>query len=134
MKDGRTKFAMKRLSVLLKAVMLRRTKDATIGMSLVTNVVYFDVLLGSGRILTISDGAPILKLPGRTVNIVTCPFDAGEKAFYEELENRMSAKLDKMQMTEAANSYTSVLVLLLRLRQGESRPRRDAQRSLLSQS
>jgi len=30
-KNGQTKLAMKRLHVLLKAVMLRRTKDATIG-------------------------------------------------------------------------------------------------------
>lgn len=32
-KDGRTKLAMKRLHVVLRAVMLRRTKDATIGMA-----------------------------------------------------------------------------------------------------
>lgn len=30
-KDGRTKLAMKRLHVVLKAIMLRRTKDAEIG-------------------------------------------------------------------------------------------------------
>ena len=32
-KDGRTKMAMKRLHVVLKAIMLRRTKDAMIGVS-----------------------------------------------------------------------------------------------------
>ena len=30
-KEGRTKIAMKRLHLLLKAIMLRRTKDGTIG-------------------------------------------------------------------------------------------------------
>jgi SNF2 family DNA or RNA helicase len=87
MKEGKTKFAMKRLSVLLKAVMLRRTKDATVG--------EYPDLRRDDLALTISDGAPILKLPGRTVNLVECEFDASERAFYEEVEQRMSDKLDK---------------------------------------
>lgn len=86
MKQGKTKFAMKRLSVLLKAVMLRRTKDATVGKS----------HRGSESLCSRSDGAPILKLPGRTVNLVECEFDAIERTFYEEVEQRMKDKLDKV--------------------------------------
>jgi len=37
-KNGQTKVAMKRLHVVLKSVMLRRTKDATISMSIHTAI------------------------------------------------------------------------------------------------
>ncbi|WWC86455.1 uncharacterized protein L201_001332 [Kwoniella dendrophila CBS 6074] len=93
-KEGRTKLAMKRLHVVLKAVMLRRTKDATI------------------------DGKKILNLPGRTVNITPCDFDAEERAFYDALEKKTEWTFNKFVKNGTAQAnYTSVLTLLLRLRQ-----------------
>ncbi|WWD17666.1 hypothetical protein CI109_102107 [Kwoniella shandongensis] len=93
-KDGRTKLAMKRLHVVLKAIMLRRTKDAKI------------------------DGKAILNLPGRTVTVLPCPFDAEERAFYDALEKKTSLTFSRfVKAGTAMHNYTSVLTLLLRLRQ-----------------
>ncbi|WVR06061.1 hypothetical protein IAU60_003089 [Kwoniella sp. DSM 27419] len=93
-KDGRPKLAMKRLHVILKAIMLRRTKDATI------------------------DGKKILNLPGRTVTITDCDFDLEERAFYDALEKKTELTFNKfLRNGTAMNNYTSVLTMLLRLRQ-----------------
>nr|XP_019049476.1 hypothetical protein I302_03265 [Kwoniella bestiolae CBS 10118]OCF28406.1 hypothetical protein I302_03265 [Kwoniella bestiolae CBS 10118] len=93
-KDGKTKLAMKRLHVILKAIMLRRTKDATI------------------------DGKRILNLPGRTVQVTPCQFDDEEKAFYEALEKKTELTFNKfVKNGTAMANYTSVLTMLLRLRQ-----------------
>ncbi|WVQ77121.1 hypothetical protein IAR50_006804 [Cryptococcus sp. DSM 104548] len=93
-KEGRTKIAMKRLHVVLKAIMLRRTKDAEI------------------------DGKKILNLPGRTVQVMPCPFDEDERAFYDALEKKTSITFNKFVKSGSATAnYTSVLTLLLRLRQ-----------------
>ncbi|GFZ45489.1 Hydrolase acting on acid anhydrides to facilitate cellular and subcellular movement [Saitozyma sp. JCM 24511] len=98
-KDGRTKLAMKRLHVVLRAVMLRRTKDATI------------------------DGKPILNLPGRLVKVVPCVFDAEERAFYDSLEQKTSLTFNKfLRNGTAMANYTSVLTMLLRLRQACDHP------------
>jgi hypothetical protein len=43
-----------------------------------------------------TDGKAILKLPGRTVSIVQCDFDAEEKAFYEALEQKTSLTFNKV--------------------------------------
>ncbi|KAB5589431.1 SNF2 family DNA-dependent ATPase [Ceratobasidium theobromae] len=96
-KQGRSTRAMKRLHVVLKAVMLRRTKDMTI------------------------DGAPLLNLPGRQVDTVVCEFDEDERAFYTALEQKTELTLNKfIRAGTVMNNYTSVLLLLLRLRQGKS--------------
>ncbi|WVO16853.1 hypothetical protein L204_104539 [Cryptococcus depauperatus] len=93
-KDGRTKLAMKRLHVVLKAIMLRRTKNAEI------------------------DGKKILNLPGRTVKILACAFDEDERAFYDALEQKTALTFNKFVKSGTVNAnYTSVLTLLLRLRQ-----------------
>ncbi|WVQ61960.1 uncharacterized protein L199_000093 [Kwoniella botswanensis] len=93
-KDGKTKLAMKRLHVILKAIMLRRTKDATI------------------------DGKKILNLPGRTVQVTPCEFDDEEKAFYDALEKKTELTFNKfVKNGSAMANYTSVLTMLLRLRQ-----------------
>ncbi|WWC58824.1 uncharacterized protein I303_101368 [Kwoniella dejecticola CBS 10117] len=93
-KDGRTKLAMKRLHVILKAIMLRRTKDATI------------------------DGKKILNLPGRTVQVTPCEFDADERAFYDALEKKTALTFSRFVKSGTATAnYTSVLTMLLRLRQ-----------------
>ncbi|ODO05828.1 hypothetical protein I350_04889 [Cryptococcus amylolentus CBS 6273] len=86
-KEGRTKIAMKRLHVVLKAIMLRH-------------------------------GKKILNLPGRTVQVMPCPFDEDERAFYEALEKKTSITFNKFVKSGSATAnYTSVLTLLLRLRQ-----------------
>lgn len=71
-KSGQTKIAMKRLQVVLKAIMLRRAKDATL------------------------DGKPILVLPGRKVEVVSCAFDADERAFYDALEQKSALTFNKV--------------------------------------
>ncbi|KIJ59865.1 hypothetical protein HYDPIDRAFT_117943 [Hydnomerulius pinastri MD-312] len=96
-KSGRPGRAMKRLHVVLKSVMLRRTKNQ------------------------ILNGKPLLQLPDRILELVECKFDASEKAFYKRLETRMSSEVDKLVQAENVN-YTHVLVLLLRLRQACNHP------------
>ncbi|KAK1925490.1 SNF2 family N-terminal domain-containing protein [Papiliotrema laurentii] len=98
-RQGQTKVAMKRLHVLLKAVMLRRTKDATL------------------------DGKPILNLPGRTVDIVACEFDKEEREFYTALEQQTALTFNKfVKAGTVMSNYTSVLTMLLRLRQACDHP------------
>ncbi|TFK75607.1 hypothetical protein BDN72DRAFT_831922 [Pluteus cervinus] len=92
--------AMKRLQVVLKGVMLRRRKDQQI------------------------DGKPLIDLPPRNVNTVSCPFDRSEKAFYESLEGKMGTVIDELTSKSANGgpSYISMLLLLLRLRQACNHP------------
>ncbi|ORY23357.1 SNF2 family N-terminal domain-domain-containing protein [Naematelia encephala] len=98
-KNGQTQVAMKRLHVVLKAIMLRRTKDATIG------------------------GKPILNLPERIVQVVQCDFDNEERAFYDALQTQTALTFNKfMKAGTAMANYTSVLTLLLRLRQACDHP------------
>jgi SNF2 family DNA or RNA helicase len=76
--------------------MLRRTKDQTI------------------------NGEKLIDLPLRNVNVISCPFDDAEQEFYNALETKMSDTLEKLMATKGGNSaYISVLLLLLRLRQGD---------------
>lgn len=91
--------AMKRLQVVLKQIMLRRQKDQ------------------------ILNGKPLIELPKRTVNIISCPFDPSELAFYNALENKMEHVIEKlMSQNKGNNAYMSVLLLLLRLRQACNSP------------
>jgi SNF2 family DNA or RNA helicase len=80
--------------VVLKSIMLRRRKDHII------------------------NGKPILDLPARNVEIVHCPFSASERAFYDAIQAKVEDSLEKIMGSEKKN-YTSILLLLLRLRQGE---------------
>ncbi|KAI0922976.1 hypothetical protein AcV5_009827 [Taiwanofungus camphoratus] len=91
--------AIKRLQVVLRSVMLRRTKD------------------------TLVNGKPILELPERIVKTVDCEFDEEERAFYDTVQVRVHARLEALQKQGGvANNYTSMLVLLLRLRQACNHP------------
>ena len=78
---------------MLKQVMLRRQKDQ------------------------ILNGKALIELPKRTVNVVSCDFDPSELNFYDSLETKMQSVIEKLVAT-SNNSYFSVLLLLLRLRQG----------------
>lgn len=83
------------MQVVLKAIMLRRRKDQLL------------------------NGKSLIELPQRTVTVVSCPFDSSEQAFYSALENKMGDVVEKL-MDKGTNSYISMLVLLLRLRQGNT--------------
>ncbi|KAF9224688.1 hypothetical protein BS17DRAFT_778808 [Gyrodon lividus] len=96
-KSGRPGRALRRLHVVLKAVMLRRTKTQVL------------------------NGKPLLELPERILELVECSFDDTEKEFYKRLETRMTSEVDKLVQAEHVN-YTHVLVLLLRLRQACNHP------------
>lgn len=69
----------------------------------------------------ILNGKPLIELPQRTVEIVPCEFDPAEQAFYAALQTKMEGSIEKLMQEKAAN-YMSVLLLLLRLRQGASIP------------
>ncbi|EJD05330.1 uncharacterized protein FOMMEDRAFT_138838 [Fomitiporia mediterranea MF3/22] len=98
-KLGRSTRAMKRLQVVLKAIMLRRRKDSVL------------------------NGKQLLELPDRIVKIIPCAFDADEREFYESIASKVELTLNKYQQAgDIARNYTSVLVLLLRLRQACNHP------------
>ncbi|KAF8513714.1 SNF2 family N-terminal domain-containing protein [Hysterangium stoloniferum] len=98
-KAGRTSRPMKRLHVVMKAIMLRRLKDA------------------------MHEGAPLVTLPPRTLEIVECDFDDDERAFYDALEAKTSLTMSKfVAQNQVMKNYTAVLVLLLRLRQACNHP------------
>ena len=81
--------------VVLEQVMLRRQKDQ------------------------ILNGKALIELPKRTINVVSCDFDPSEHSFYDALESKMESVIEKlMASSKGKSSYISVLVLLLRLRQG----------------
>ena len=84
---------MKRLQVVLKQIMLRRQKDQSL------------------------NGKALLELPKRIVSVVSCEFDSSEQVFYAGLENKMESVIEKL-MGNGKSNYISVLLLLLRLRQG----------------
>ncbi|KAG4430417.1 hypothetical protein IFR05_014107 [Cadophora sp. M221] len=91
--------AMKKLQVLLKAILLRRTKKSMI------------------------DGKPIITLPPKTEEVQHVVFDDDEKEFYTSLETKTQLQFNKyMKAGTVGKNYTNVLVLLLRLRQACCHP------------
>ncbi|EDO15871.1 hypothetical protein Kpol_1009p17 [Vanderwaltozyma polyspora DSM 70294] len=87
------KRALKKLRVLLKAIMLRRSKTDKI------------------------DGNPILELPPKFVNIHEESLEGEEKEFYSLLEQVNKKKVQKLLSKKVKGNYSSILTLLLRLRQ-----------------
>jgi len=67
----------------------------------------------------ILNGRPLLELPERNLDLIECQFDSMEKEFYVRLQNRMTSEVNKLVNENGNVNYTHVLVLLLRLRQGE---------------
>ncbi|KAJ7512398.1 P-loop containing nucleoside triphosphate hydrolase protein [Mycena galericulata] len=89
--------AMRRIQVVLKHVMLRRTKAQLAH----------------------------LRLPKRSVDIVTCKFDSSEQQFYTALRANVQTLLRRILAQKKENGgtvYMNVLVLLLRLRQACDHP------------
>ena len=67
----------------------------------------------------ILNGKALVELPKRTVEIVPCDFDEEERSFYTSLEEKITSAMEKvMAAGDIQRSYTHILVLLLRLRQG----------------
>ena len=70
------------------------------------------------------NGKVLIELPKRTVNIVSCPFSPSEQQFYNNLELKMNNVMEQLvedaQKAGVKANYMSVLLLLLRLRQGQS--------------
>lgn len=90
---------MKQLQALCRAIMLRRTKKSTF------------------------EGRPILVLPERTTNMDSAAFSEDEKNFYQSLQDNMKRKFQKyFNEGTVGQSYTAILVLLLRLRQACCHP------------
>ncbi|KAK9474748.1 SNF2 family N-terminal domain-containing protein [Dipodascopsis tothii] len=99
--------AMKKLRALLKAIMLRRTKKSLI------------------------DGKPILQLPPKHIEIVHTVFSDEEKAFYKQLEQGAMSQMNKfLSEGSIGRNYSSVLTMLLRLRQACCHPKLIPDRSM----
>jgi SNF2 family DNA or RNA helicase len=65
------------------------------------------------------NGEILIHLPKRTVQVISCKFDDSEDYFYNALESKMEGVIEKLMSSgKGNNSYISVLLLLLRLRQG----------------
>ena len=105
--NGRGGIAMRRLQVVLKAFMKRRTKD----------ILKAEGALNPGGKPS-APGASNngFKITDRKVNKVVAEFSPAERLYYSKLEAKTGASLDKM-MGDSKMSYASALTLLLRLRQ-----------------
>jgi SNF2 family DNA or RNA helicase len=91
--------AMQALQALCKSIMLRRTKKSTF------------------------EGKPILVLPERTTMTDVPVFSEAEREFYTSLETQTQLKFNKyLRRGDVGQSYSAVLVLLLRLRQACCHP------------
>lgn len=69
------------------------------------------------------NGKKILNLPARTVTVVKCLFDGDERTFYQALAERTALRMSKfMKAGSVSANYTSILTMLLRLRQACDHP------------
>ncbi|KXX74531.1 ATP-dependent helicase ULS1 [Madurella mycetomatis] len=91
--------AMRKLQAVLKAIMLRRMKSSMI------------------------DGKPILTLPEKTESSVYAVFSEDEQQYYRDVESRTQVLFNKyLRAGTVGKDYSSILVLLLRLRQACCHP------------
>ncbi|KAL7972596.1 SNF2 family N-terminal domain-containing protein [Trichoderma sp. SZMC 28014] len=91
--------AMSRLRALLKAIMLRRKKDSKL------------------------DGKPILRLPHKHEEVLYAELSKDERDFYNQLEKKSQVQFSKyLRDGSVGKNYSSILVLLLRLRQACCHP------------
>ncbi|KAL5223240.1 hypothetical protein ABZP36_027953 [Zizania latifolia] len=89
----------KKLQVVLKTVMLRRTKA------------------------TMLDGKPIISLPPKTVSLKTVDFTSEERAFYNALEAESREQFKEYAAAGTVKqNYVNILLMLLRLRQACDHP------------
>nr|XP_043620030.1 LOW QUALITY PROTEIN: helicase-like transcription factor CHR28 [Erigeron canadensis] len=89
----------KKLQIILKTIMLRRTKA------------------------TLLDGKPIISLPPKTISLKQIDFTAEERRFYAELEAESKAQFKEYEAAGTIEqNYVSILLMLLRLRQACDHP------------
>ncbi|CAA2995857.1 helicase-like transcription factor CHR28 [Olea europaea subsp. europaea] len=89
----------KKLQVILRQIMLRRTKG------------------------TLIDGEPIINLPPKTTHLTRVDFSAEERAFYNRLEAQSRSQFKAYAAAGTVNqNYANILLLLLRLRQACDHP------------
>lgn len=93
------KQALQRVQILLRSIMLRRTKTSTV------------------------DGQPISTLPPKHIIIDNVQFEDDEYALYHALQTKTQLQMNKyLEKGTVTSNYASVLVLLLRLRQACCHP------------
>jgi SNF2 family DNA or RNA helicase len=91
--------AMRKLQTVLKAILLRRTKQSEI------------------------DGKPIITLPPKSTEIQHVVFSDAELEFYQALESKTQIQFNKyLRQGTVGKNYSNILVLLLRLRQACCHP------------
>ncbi|KAL2541270.1 SNF2 domain-containing protein/helicase domain-containing protein/zinc finger protein-related [Abeliophyllum distichum] len=89
----------KKLQVILRQIMLRRTKG------------------------TLIDREPIITLPPKTIHLTRVDFSAEERAFYNRLEADSRSQFKAYAAAGTVNqNYANILLLLLRLRQACDHP------------
>ncbi|KAG2315951.1 hypothetical protein Bca52824_019073 [Brassica carinata] len=89
----------KKLQAILKAIMLRRTKE------------------------TLLDGQPIINLPPKTINLSKVDFSVEERSFYTKLEAESQSQFKAYADAGTLNqNYANILLMLLRLRQACDHP------------
>ncbi|OAP58266.1 hypothetical protein AYL99_07356 [Fonsecaea erecta] len=113
MNNGRGGLAVKRLRLILKSFMKRRTKD------ILKQEHSNDGAKGEA---TTKGKDPGFKIVARTVHNVEAEFTEQEQEFYNRLESRTDRSLE-MMMAGNKMSYASALVLLMRLRQACNHPK-----------
>jgi SNF2 family DNA or RNA helicase len=97
--EAQTARAMRKLQVLCKGIMVRRTKKS------------------------MYRGKPILVLPERTTEVQHAAFNNDEDELYKALETKTAVQFNKyLKAGTVGRSYTAILVLLLRLRQACCHP------------
>ena len=109
---GRGGVAMRRLQVVLKTFMKRRTKDVLKAEG---------ALNPGGKATAKGKSSNGFKIVDRKIEKLVAEFAEEEFAFYQRLEERADASLEKM-MGGSKMSYASALTLLLRLRQACNHP------------
>ncbi|KAI3868312.1 hypothetical protein MKX03_000223 [Papaver bracteatum] len=89
----------KKLQVVLKTILLRRTKD------------------------TLIDGKPIVTLPPKSISLMKVELSTEERSFYSALEARSSSQFMEYDRAGTINrNYANILVLLLYLRMACDHP------------
>ena len=112
MNSGRGGLAIKRLQVILKAFMKRRTKD----------VLKQAGALKAGPATDAKDGKSTgFQITKRQVEKLEAEFTPAERSFYKRLEDRTDRSIEQMMAGQKMN-YANALVLLLRLRQACNHP------------
>ncbi|GJN17486.1 hypothetical protein PR202_gb04557 [Eleusine coracana subsp. coracana] len=111
----------KKLQVVLKTVMLRRTKGQYI--SMIVTLLVVCAYLESNHAATMLDGKPIISLPPKTVSLKTVDFTSEERSFYNTLEAESREQFKEYAAAGTVKqNYVNILLMLLRLRQACDHP------------